>query len=170
MKIKVKSFTLIELLVVIAIIGLLSSIVLVSMNGVKERARDSRRKADIDALILSLELYYNDNEEYPPSGGASSPNGSWSNSNDSSWATLGNNLSEYLDNMPIDPTNSSSNWAGGGYYTYGYFSLSYGCGQQWYMLVYKLEGSGDSPGVTACNGSNFNYTGTVTVGRCNACN
>jgi prepilin-type N-terminal cleavage/methylation domain-containing protein len=36
---KNKSFTLIELLVVIAIIGLLSSVVLVSMNGVREKAQ-----------------------------------------------------------------------------------------------------------------------------------
>ena len=167
---KRKSFTLIELLVVIAIIGLLSSIVLVSINGVRAKARDVRRKSDINAMVLALELYYDNNGEYPPSGGASSPNSSWSNSNDSSWTTLGNNLSEYLDNMPVDPTNAVSGWAGGGEYTYGFFSLSYGCGQQWYMLVYKLEGSGDSPGVTACDGHFFNYGGTITVGNCNACN
>ena len=53
-----KGFTLIELLVVIAIIGILSSIVLVSMNGVREQARDARRKNDINQIEKALWLYY----------------------------------------------------------------------------------------------------------------
>jgi prepilin-type N-terminal cleavage/methylation domain-containing protein len=57
---KRKSFTLIELLVVIAIIGLLSSIVLVSMNGIREKARDAKRVSELDSVMLALSLYYDD--------------------------------------------------------------------------------------------------------------
>lgn len=60
-----KSFTLIELLVVIAVIGLLGSIVLVSFKPVPEKARDTKRVAEIDTLFKSLELYCVDYENYP---------------------------------------------------------------------------------------------------------
>ncbi len=53
-------FTLIELLVVIAIIGLLSSIVLVSMGGTRQRARDARRQADMRSVSTAMEMCYSD--------------------------------------------------------------------------------------------------------------
>lgn len=49
-------FTLIELLVVITIIGILAGLTLASYGGTQERARDSKRKQELDAIKKSLEL------------------------------------------------------------------------------------------------------------------
>jgi type II secretion system protein G len=67
-------FTLIELLVVISIIGLLASVVLVSLNQARTKSRDAARKADLRQIQTALELYYNDNGAYP----CSTPTGSCS--------------------------------------------------------------------------------------------
>ncbi|HEY0010607.1 MAG TPA: type II secretion system protein [Candidatus Paceibacterota bacterium] len=52
-----RGFTLIELLVVIAIIGVLSAVVLSSVNVAREKSLDARRLADIHQVQLALELY-----------------------------------------------------------------------------------------------------------------
>ncbi len=62
---KKRGFTLIELLVVIAIIGILSSVVLASLNSARRKSRDARRVADIGQIRLALELYFDANRNYP---------------------------------------------------------------------------------------------------------
>lgn len=58
-------FTLIELLVVIAIIGLLASVVLLSLNSAREKSRNAKRLADVRQIASALELYFNDCGSYP---------------------------------------------------------------------------------------------------------
>lgn len=65
---KARGFTLIELLVVIAIIGILSSVVLASLNSARAKARDARRLSDLHQIRNALELYASDNNGAYPTG------------------------------------------------------------------------------------------------------
>jgi len=60
-----EGFTLIELLVVIAVIGILAAVVLASLSDARAKARDAKRIADLKQVQTALELYRNDNSDYP---------------------------------------------------------------------------------------------------------
>ncbi|MFA5730067.1 MAG: type II secretion system protein [Candidatus Paceibacterota bacterium] len=70
---KTKGFTLIELLVVIAIIGILSGLIIVSMSGAQNAAKDARIKSAMDQFRSTAEIYkLNNNNSYgSPVGQAS---------------------------------------------------------------------------------------------------
>jgi prepilin-type N-terminal cleavage/methylation domain-containing protein len=84
---KHRGFTLIELLVVIAIIGILASIVLVSLGGARSRARDAQRQSDMRQIVTAQEMYY----------------GAEGDGKYLTAATMPSSIGTYLDPMPSDP-------------------------------------------------------------------
>jgi len=59
-----KGFTLIELLVVIAIIGILSSVVLASLNTARDRGTDAAIKSEIQGMRAAAEIKFDDDPDY----------------------------------------------------------------------------------------------------------
>jgi prepilin-type N-terminal cleavage/methylation domain-containing protein len=59
------AFTLVELMVAISIIGLLSSIIMASLNDARRKSRDVRRVTDLLQIRTALNIFLHDNNEYP---------------------------------------------------------------------------------------------------------
>jgi type II secretion system protein G len=131
-----KGFTLIELLVVVSIIGLLSSIVMSSLNSAREKGRDARRMRDIQEIHNAIELYILSNGKAPDFGDPSCSNpesfdfSCFANDMASSphtWQELQTELAPYIKNLPKDPCGApcfnkqiANSVSSEGYFTYRY--------------------------------------------------
>jgi len=62
---KNSGFTIIELLIVIIVIGILATLVIVTYNGIQQKARNTERKTDINAIQGQIEAYFAQNAKYP---------------------------------------------------------------------------------------------------------
>lgn len=92
-------FTLVELLVVISIISLLSSVVFTTVNGARAKAREARRKTDINQLLLAIQLYLDNTGSYPPV--VDNRGDGWDQSYDGTF--MPNLVGQYVPRMIIDP-------------------------------------------------------------------
>ena len=136
MKIRMKkAFTLIEMLIVIVIIGILAAALIPRLLSVQGRARDTKRKADLQQIGSALAIYKIDNSGFPNISG-------------STWNSVVGYISGYLTAVPNDPLNTST-VAGdlaGGYLTgYGYIAVvRSGVSANGAILLAQTEGDGTS--------------------------
>lgn len=93
-----KGFTLIELLIVIAIIGLLAALALVSLTAAQQRARDTKRVADMKSFQTSLELYYNENAAYPVLASSAT----------NTWAEMAEVMKPYISSLSTPPSDNAA--------------------------------------------------------------
>jgi len=113
---KNKGFSLIELLVVATIIIVLTTLGLISYRSANIRARDGKRKADLEQMRAALEMYRADENQYP--------------------AVLGGLVPSYIKELPADPKSSSG-------YIYNY---QQGATVYTYTLDAYLEGGAGDTG------------------------
>lgn len=76
-----RGFTIVELIITITIMGILLTLAVVNVNSTQLRARDDERKADVEAIAVNMEAFFNTGTNntvnfgrYPSTGVAGSDN------------------------------------------------------------------------------------------------
>lgn len=141
---KGRGFTLIELLVVISVISLLATLAISSLKNAQMKSRDAKRKSDLVQIRKALDLYFDDNNSYPPSPCGYNCNGYYYSYN-SSWDTFAAFLAPYMAQVPVDPINETGYpWNGYHSYTYGNsYDASWTLNPNQYDLTAALENTSD---------------------------
>ena len=129
-----RGFTLIELLVVIAIIGILSSVVLASLNSARAKGYDAKRASDMHAVVDALELYYMDHGAYPDNSTGDGCGGLQPKTclNDS--ALIAALAPQYIPALPKDPVHPDT--------IYDYVYVPNRSTQQQYLLFMYRDSTG----------------------------
>ena len=138
-----KGFTLIELLVVISIMGIIMGLSIFGLLGARESARDGRRKADIEEIRASVEIYKSDCNSYPSTISDDLVG------DDSPTACSADNV--YIDTLPVDPITPDADY------------LYWSNGTTYEICAYLEQVTGDPVtcgGSTVCGGSTCNYKAT----------
>jgi prepilin-type N-terminal cleavage/methylation domain-containing protein len=103
-KFKNRGFTLLEMLVVIAIIGLIAAVILVALGSAKSKARNAKRVAEANQLVLAMHLYLSNNNYTMMSCGKSVSNTTDFDPGHCVPAAL----APYVTQMPKDPLNNGT--------------------------------------------------------------
>ena len=159
---KQHGFTLIELLVVIAIIGILTTFVTSNLTQAQARARDAKRKSDLQIIAQGLEMYYAQYNSYPTPAISSESDGVnqlvFSTSNEKSLRDPNGNI--YIKSVPKDPINNASNS-----YVYDYCTNNHPNPTQ-FNLYARLENINDPErfcGYTNWENTNCEFTNQSTT-------
>ncbi len=123
-------FSLIELLVVISIFGFLVSVATYSLNSTRVSSRDARRIGDINQIQKALDLYYEDNTQYPPFFAYTGD----SDDCGLNWCNLETVLAPYIVELARDPLGQQSDFV-------YYYDSDSGNNYQNYGIMYRLEAS-----------------------------
>ena len=172
-----KGFTLIELMVGVAIVAVLATIGFASYGQVQMRSRDHKRKQDLRAISMALDLYYRQNRTYPSTATGCAVTG-WCFSTNTTTQWIPQLTSQYISPMPSDPTSNGATpwtdnswgyayWAGDttGYPAGPNGETCPGAAGRYYVLVTQLENRNDSERNGAkhykwCNGFTLDGTGS----------
>ncbi|MEA3249229.1 MAG: type II secretion system protein [Patescibacteria group bacterium] len=124
-----RGFTLLELLIAIAILGLLASLVSAPIMASRQRSRDAKRIENFRVIRDALEMYSNDNGVYPPSPCGYNCNGyyySCATPGANAWSNFASYLAPYIDDVPVDPINTTSTppWSAAEGYCYAYGNVA----------------------------------------------
>ncbi len=88
-----RGFTLLEMMVVVAIIAILAGILIPNFTRARAQAATTACMANEKTIATALELYYTDNQKYPPADAGTAID----------QAYISANLSGYMNQVPVDP-------------------------------------------------------------------